>query len=225
MLGRIVGVIAILAVFFAIVCGNLTALAPAVLDGASDAVTLTVSLTGMMCLWCGVLRVLKEAGAIRALTRMIKPLLRLFFPQAAKYPDIAEDVAANLAANLLGVGNAATPLALSAMKKLKAVSEEGERASPDMITLAVMNTASFSLVPSTVLTLLRSAGASDPFAVVLPIWITSSLTALLALALGRLIGGAYGRMLEKARSAMPSVVRDMEGKMQGNRGGVRIEGA
>ena len=225
MLGRIVGVIAILAVFFAIVCGNMTALAPAVLDGASDAVTLTVSLTGMMCLWCGVLRVLKEAGAIRALTRMIKPLLRLFFPQAAKYPDIAEDVAANLAANLLGVGNAATPLALSAMKKLKAVSEEGERASPDMITLAVMNTASFSLVPSTVLTLLRSAGASDPFAVVLPIWVTSSLTALLALTFGRLIGGAYGRMLKKARSAMPSAVRDMEGKMQGNRGGVRIEGA
>jgi spore maturation protein A len=224
MLGRIVGVIAILAVFFAIVCGNLTALAPAVLDGAADAVTLTVSLTGMMCLWCGVLRVLKEAGAIRALTRMTRPLLRLFFPQAAKHPDIAEDVAANLAANLLGVGNAATPLALSAMKKLKSVSKEGDRASPDMITLAVMNTASFSLVPSTVLTLLRSAGATDPFAVVLPIWITSSLTALLALTLSRLIGGAYGRMLEGGRSAKLSAVRDAEVEKYEKRGGVSVEG-
>lgn len=198
MLGKIAGMIIIISVFFGIMCGNAEALAGAVLEGASDAVGLTISLVGMMCLWCGVLRVLKEAGAIKGLTRLIKPVIKLFFPDAARYDDAAEDIAANISANLLGVGNAATPLAISAMKKLQRINPDPERASADMITLAVLNTSSLSLIPSTTLTILRASGSSDPFSVIPPIWITSFTCSALALILCRIAGS----VTKKARGGV-----------------------
>ena len=197
MLGRIAGVIIIISVFFGVTCGNFAQMGAAVMDGAADAVELTVALVGMMCLWCGVLRVLREAGAVSALARLLRPVLRLFFPEAARHPEIAEDIAANIAANMLGVGNAATPMALSAMKKLKELDPSSDRASADMITLAVLNTSSISLVPSTLLTLLRAAGSRDPFAVILPIWITSVTCATLALSLCRVMALVTGISRER----------------------------
>ncbi len=191
MIGKIAGVIIVISVVFGIVTGRGEALGAASLDGAASAVSLTIALIGMMCLWCGVLQVLREAGAIRAITKMIRPILKLFFPEASKHDDISEDIAANIAANMLGVGNAATPLALSAMEKLQRINPEPERASADMITLAVLNTSSVSLVPSTILTLMRAAGASDPFAVVLPIWITSFTCAFVSLVLSRIAAFSF----------------------------------
>lgn len=190
MLGKIFGIITVVSVFVGIVCGRVGELGNAVLDGASDAVTLTLSLLGMMCLWCGILNLLKEAGVIRALTRLISPLLKLFFPDAYKSGVGCEEISANIAANLLGVGNAATPMALSAMQKLDTINPEPGKASPDMITLAVLNTSSVSLIPSTILTLLRGAGAADPFSVIIPIWMTSLTCALLSLVLCRVAGAA-----------------------------------
>lgn len=201
MIGKIAGVMVIVAVLFAVVCGNVSALSTAVLDGAESAVTLTVALCGMMCLWGGILQVLKDAGMITRLARLIRPVLRLFFPEAARHDEVAGEIAANMAANLLGVGNAATPSALSAMRGLQEINPHPDRASDDMITLAVMNTAPLSLIPSTVLTLLRAAGASDPFSVILPIWLTSSVTALVALLLCRiaaLTGGIGEREAHRA---------------------------
>ena len=181
MLGKISGIIIAVACFFGIVCGNTEKLAEAVISGAGDAVTLTVALVGMMCLWCGILQVLREAGAIRMLTKILRPVIKVFFPSANRHEEIAQDISANIAANMLGVGNAATPLALSAMEKLQKINPEPEKASSDMVTLAVLNTSSFSVVPSTVITIMRSEGSSNPFAVIVPIWITSVVCSTLSL--------------------------------------------
>ena len=103
------------------------------------------------------------------------------------------EISANISANLLGIGNAATPLALAAMKKLQAINPDKSTASADMITLAVMNTASFNIIPSTIIALRRAAGSVAPHAVIAPIWIVSAACALLALiltgALCRITGG------------------------------------
>lgn len=193
MLGRIFGVCALIAVIFGAVSGQVSALGDAVLDGVSRAVTLTVSLGGMMCFWSGLMAVLKEAGAIRALSRLLRPLIRIFFPDAARTGEGAEEIAANIAANLLGLGNAATPMGLAAMRKLSdaavRLGEPSDTATGDMITLAVLNTASVSLVPSTVILLRQRAGADDPFAVVSAVWIVSLCSALLALTLTRVCRG------------------------------------
>ena len=99
MIGKIAGVIIVVSVVFGISTGRGEALGSAALDGAASAVSLTVALIGMMCLWCGILQVLREAGAIRVVTKLIRPVLKAFFPEASRHEDISEDIAANIAAN------------------------------------------------------------------------------------------------------------------------------
>lgn len=188
MLGKIFGILTVTSLLFGIATGNAEALGNAILDGASDAVSLTLSLAGAMCLWCGVMRVLQEAGAITRLARLMRPFLRLFFPNSAKEGEGAEEIASNIAANLLGMGNAATPFALAALENMQKRNPHPEAPTNDMVTLAVMNTASVNLLPTTILTLRRSAGAQDPFSVLIPIWITSVVCCLSALILSRAAG-------------------------------------
>ena len=184
-LGKIFGVICVISVFFSFLNSKAAELGNAVIDGASSAVSLTVSLCGMMCLWCGIMRVLRRAGMIEKLAGLLSPFLRFFFPDAYKTGEGCSEIAANISANLLGIGNAATPLAICAMQKLQKNNPEPDTASHDMITLAVLNTASISIVPSTILALRRAEGSADPFAVVAPIWICSVCTSALALILCR----------------------------------------
>ena len=181
MLGKIFGILCITALLFAIPTGNLTAVANAIPDGAEGAVRVLLSLGGMMCLWGGLMEVLREAGLVTRLSRLLSPVLRLFFPDAYRTGEGAEEISACISANLLGIGNAATPLALAAMKALQKHNPDPTRASDEQVTLAVLNTASVTLVPANLLALRRAAGSSDPFSVVLPGWIVSALCATMAL--------------------------------------------
>lgn len=187
MLGRVFGVMVILALAFGLATGSGAAMGTAVLEGAQSAVQLTLMLGGSMCLWCGVMRVLERAGVIRWLARLLRRPLALFFPDTAANGEGLEEICANLAANLLGVGNAATPMALRALEKMQRSNPRPDTATGDMITLTVLNTCSVSLIPGTLLSLRHRAGAADPFDVLLPIWICSAVCASLALLITRLL--------------------------------------
>lgn len=203
MIGKLFGIICIISLIFGVFCGNIESMGMAVLDGASSAVNLTFSLLGIMCLWSGILEVLREYGAISFVTRLISPLLRLFFPDTFKEgrDGGCEELTAAISANLLGIGNAATPLAISALKKMKEnhIRKGGspDTASPDMITLSVLNTASANLMPTAIVALLRGNGAQNPLRVILPIQITSSVCALFALILARALGSISGERRQK----------------------------
>ncbi|MEE0968420.1 MAG: spore maturation protein A [Clostridia bacterium] len=192
MLGKVFGVMCIISLVFGAATGNMEAVGGAVFEGAESAVTLTISLCGIMCLWCGVMNVLRDGGAVRVLSRLISPLLKIFFPDAERSGEGKEEISASIGANLLGIGNAATPLALSAIKKLHTYNVKctgrADTASRDMITLAVLNTASANLLPTTIIALRRAAGSSAPFSVVAPIWICSVSSALLALTITKACG-------------------------------------
>lgn len=188
MLGRIFAILVLSAFLCALFTGNIAPLGVAVLDGASSAVRVVISLAGMMGLWCGVMRVLTDMGIIAAFARLLRPFLRLFFPDSYDPERGGGEIAANLAANLLGIGNAATPMALTALRKMQENNPDKNRPTRDMVTLAVVNTAPISLLPTTILALRRAAGASDPFAVVLPIWVASTVCHILALVLSRAAG-------------------------------------
>lgn len=188
MLGKVFGTMTVTSFIVALLTGNVSALGNAILDGASEAVTLTLSLAGIMCLWCGIMGVLESAGLVGWLARLMRPFLRLFFPDSCETGTGAEEIAACIGANLLGLGNAATPLSLAALEKMQKRNPRPDRPTNDMVTLAVMNTASVSLLPTTILALRRAAGSSDPFSVVLPIWIVSTVCSLLALILTRAVG-------------------------------------
>ena len=173
MLGKIFGVFCTLSLLFGALCGKLTAVAAAIPDGASKAVEVTLTLLGMMCLWSGVLQVLSDAGVIQKIARTFAPFLRHVFPKAYKTSEGYEEICATLSANFLGVGNAATPFALCAMKKMQGHNPHPESADNEQVTLAVLSTASLTLVPANLLALRRAAGSQNPFSIMIPVWITS----------------------------------------------------
>ena len=189
MLGRVFGVMVVVSLAFGVATGAGEAMGAAVLEGADAAVRLTLTLGGAMCLWCGVMRVLETAGAVRWLARLLRRPLAFFFPDTAGSGEGMEEICANLAANLLGVGNAATPMALRALGKMQKHNPTPAVATGDMITLTVLNTCSVSLIPSTLLALRHKAGATDPFDVLLPIWLCSAACALLSLLITRVVRG------------------------------------
>ncbi|MBR6916819.1 MAG: hypothetical protein IKN38_01415, partial [Clostridia bacterium] len=184
MLGKSFAILVIVSLVFSLASGSASSLAEGALDGASRAVTVVISLTGMMCLWSGVMNVLFEAGVTRRLAKFLSPLLSHLFPDAYSTGCAKEEIASALCANFLGIGNAATPLALSAMKKMG--DNCGERASDDMIMLTLTSCAPVSLIPTTVITLRREAGCADPFGILVPVWICSAATFVFAVTLALL---------------------------------------
>ena len=183
MIGKIFGVICGLSLLFGTLCGRLPEIAAAIPDGASKAVQVTISLLGMMCLWSGVMQVLLDAGIVKRLSRLFAPLLRYIFPNAYRTNEGYEEICATLSANFLGVGNAATPFALCAMRKMQAHNPHPEEADDEQITLTILSTSSLTLVPANLLALRRAAGSADPFCIMVPVWITSLLCVAFALLL------------------------------------------
>lgn len=173
MLGICFFVLCFVSVLFTVAGGDPAALSNGVLDGAGRAMELMFSLSGAMALWCGIMNVLEEAGWIGRVSRLLSPVLRRVFPESWKDRDTREKITAAVSANILGIGNAATPLALSAMESMQRRNPTPHRATDDMITLAVLATASFDLLPTTLIALRRSGGSLAPYAILPPIWITS----------------------------------------------------
>lgn len=183
MLGKIFGALCGLSLLFGALCGRLSEVAAAIPDGANKAVEVTLTLLGMMCLWSGVMQVLTDAGIIKKMARFFAPFLRYVFPKAYKTGEGYEEICATVSANFLGVGNAATPFALCAMKKMQEHNPTPEKADDEQVTLAVLSTAPLTLVPANLLALRRAAGSADPFSIMIPVWITSLLCVAFSLLL------------------------------------------
>ncbi|MDD6160738.1 MAG: nucleoside recognition domain-containing protein [Oscillospiraceae bacterium] len=159
----------------AILCGLATgrgeAVAAAALEGAAAGVELCLSMTGILCLWMGVMEVMRRSGLAEALSRMLRPLLRRLYPDFSDDAPVMDAVSANLSANLLGLGNAATPLGLEA-SRLMARRSPGV-ASDSLCLLVVCNTASIQLIPTTVASLRSAAGCATPFDILPATWLAS----------------------------------------------------
>lgn len=162
---------------------NLTA---AVLQGAQKGITVCAGIAGAVCLWSGLGEIMEKAGLQRRLAKMLVPALARIFPDMKKDIRLAGHLSANFCANLLGLGNAATPAGIEAVKRLKA----GDAATDQMCRLVVLNTASIQLIPATVAGLRASLGAKAPMDILGAVWITSFASAgaglLAAFAMGKL---------------------------------------
>lgn len=145
----------------------------AMISGAGEAVALTLTLLGIMSLWSGLMRIADQAGIMHGLARAFRPVLRRLFPNIEPDGPAAQAICMNVAANLMGMGNAATPFGLTAMREIKKETHVTDTASNEMITFVVMNTACLQLIPSTIAALRRSAGSLTPFDVMPCIWMTS----------------------------------------------------
>ena len=186
MLGIVVLFSVLISLVFSFINGNVGMLGEAIIEGASSAVTLTLSLMGMMCLWGGIMRVLSESGASERLARLLSPVFSRVFKEAYRTGVGKKEVCTSVCANMLGIGNAATPLALSAMGKLDKVNEKKGSASDDMIALAVLNSSCFCLIPTTVIAMRTAAGSDAPSEITAAVWICSGAGAVLSCVLCRL---------------------------------------
>ena len=160
------------------------ALAGAVLQGAQAGITLAISLAGSLCLWSGVGALLSAGGITGLLSRFFQPILYAVFPSSREDPELREALSGNICANLLGLGNAATPMGIRAAKRMV----HGEEASDELCRLIVLNTASIQLIPANVAAVRSSLGCTTPFDILPAVWISSICSAGLGLGAAWLLG-------------------------------------
>ncbi len=146
--------------------GRMQAVAQAVLGGAESGVALAIALISMISLWLGLMRIAELAGLVRALTNWLRPVGRFLYPSVPPDHPAMGSILSNMAANILGLGNAATPLGLKAMQELQTLNEDKETASDAMCTLLAINTASITLIPTTVIAVRMQSHSADPTSIV-----------------------------------------------------------
>lgn len=191
MLGKCFSIMCVISVVFAIFSNNTSEVSSAILGGATKSVSLVISLVGIMALWNGILNVLRDAGVIERLSRLLRPVLKHIFPKSFKNNIATDEITACISANMLGIANAATPLAIRAIEKLNE-SEHSESASADMITLAILGCCSFNLVPTTIIAIRASLGATITYSIIPSVWICSGICCLMGIFLSLILGKIYG---------------------------------
>lgn len=174
-----------LSLLSALLTGNGSALAAATAEGAKDGIGLAISLAGSICLWTGVGAVMERNGMTAALGKLLRPALERIFPQCKKDPALRGAISANICANLLGLGNAATPMGIRAAQRMAGKSGV---ASDALCRFIVLNTASIQLIPANVAALRSSLGCRTPFDILPAVWLTSACSAALGLAMAWLLG-------------------------------------
>ena len=165
---------AVLSILCGLATGRGDLVAAAAVEGAQAAVELCVSIAGMLCLWTGVMEIMRRSGLAEGLSRLLRPVLSVLFPQVSGDRGVMDSISANVSANLLGLGNAATPLGIEAVRRMERKSPG--TASDAMCMLVVCNTASIQLIPTTVASVRAAAGSSSPFDILPAVWLASALS-------------------------------------------------
>lgn len=179
------------AVICGIFTGRLSDVSAAVLDSAAGAVTLALTICGAMALWSGLMKVAEEAGAVRGMSRVLSPAVGWLFRGLEKGGRATQLICMNLSANILGLGNATTPLGIRAMEAIRqeeAGTVPDGSASDNMIILTVLNTASLQLIPATAAALMSAHGAARPMEILPCVWIVSAYSLTAAVGTAKLLG-------------------------------------
>lgn len=180
----------LLSVLASLYTGQGSALAAGIMQGAQSGVTLAISLAGSMCLWTGVGHLMERLNITQTLFKGFQPLLKRLFPAVKKDKTAAGYLSANICANLLGLGNAATPMGIQAARRLALNSPKGV-AGDDLCRLIVLNTASIQLIPANVAAVRTGLGCATPFDILPAVWITSLASASLGLTAAWLMGKVW----------------------------------
>ena len=165
--------------------GNGAAVGAAALEGAGAAVELCLAMAGVLCLWMGIMEIMKRSGLSAGLSRLLRPLLRRLYPDYARDREVMDCISANVSANLLGLGNAATPLGIQAARKMSRRSPGV--ASDGLCMLVVCNTASIQLIPTTVAGVRLAAGCRTPFDILPAVWLASALSVCAGIAAAKVL--------------------------------------
>lgn len=173
----------IISFIYAIYSGNIFNVSNSVFDSASQTVELCLTMFGTLCLWNGIMNIAVKTSLIEKLTKILKPVISFIFPEIKNNSKITKEISMNMVANILGLGNASTPLGLKAMESMQKENKEKDKLSNSMAMFILINTASLQIIPTTVISIRSSLGSQNPTKIILAVWvatITAFITALFA---------------------------------------------
>lgn len=173
----------IISVICALTTGKMPDLSSSVLFGANEAINLTISILGMMCIWSGVMKIAEKSNVTQKLTNFLTPAIKFIFPDCSSHSKCANAICSNITANLLGLGNAATPFGITAMQEMKKISGNSSVASDSMIMFLVINSASLQIMPMMLCGLRQKYGSTNPMQILPCLWLTSLLSLIFGITL------------------------------------------
>lgn len=177
--------------------GRIDQVTPSAIAAAEMAVNLSFKLMGVMCLWLGVMKIAEAAGIIRLFSRILSPVIRLIFPSIPRQHPAIGAIVMTVSANMLGMGNAVTPLGIKAMQELQTLNRERETASEAMCTLLALCTTGFTIIPATVIALRAAAGSVNPAEIVGATWLVSLMATATVLVLDRICRHLFGARIRR----------------------------
>lgn len=170
MLNKIWPIFIIIAYIYAIINGNVDKINNSIFESTSSAVQLSITFLGTICLWNGIMKIAQSTSIISKLTQKLRPVINFLFPEMKNNDKAKEEISMNIIANMLGLGNAATPLGLKAMKTMQKDNIQKDTVSNSMAMFIVLNTASLQLIPTTVIAIRASLNSTNPTQIILPVW-------------------------------------------------------
>lgn len=173
MLNIIWPIFIIISYVYAIITGRVNEINNSVFESCESAVKLTITFLGTMCLWSGIMQIAKKTTLIDKLTNFLNPIMKILFPEIQKQNPVHKEISMNMVANILGLGNAATPLGLKAMKTMQKENPKKDTLTNSMAMFIIINTASIQLIPTTVIAIRSSLGSTNPTSIIIPVWIAT----------------------------------------------------
>ena len=170
MLNKIWPFFIIISIVYAVCSGNVESLNNSIFESTESAITVTMALLGTMCLWSGIMKIACNSSLIGKFSNLLNPIINILFPELKNNKKIKREISMNMIANILGLGNAATPLGLKAMQSMQKENINKEKLSDSMMTFILINTASIQLIPTTVLAIRKSLSSQDCTKILLPVW-------------------------------------------------------
>ena len=187
MLNLVWPIFIIISFSYAIFSGNLQNLNSSIFESVESAVNLSITMLGTMCLWSGIMNIATNTNIMKILNTLLRPIIKFLFPEIKENQKAQSEISMNMVANILGLGNAATPLGLKAMETLQKENKNKEALSNSMIMLIVINTASIQIIPTTVIAIRSSLGAKNPTSIIVPVWIATICAAVIGVTVAKLL--------------------------------------
>ncbi|MDR0930266.1 MAG: hypothetical protein LBM38_00730 [Clostridiales bacterium] len=187
MLNYIWSALMIISIICAAALGRLGEVTSAAIDGAASAITTAITLLGIMCMWSGFMSIAEQSGLVKLFAILLRPLTKWIFPELPKNSKALNSVTMNMTANLLGMSNAATPLGLAAMEELDRENGHSPHASNSICAFVVVNTASFQLIPASIISLRQTFGGGDPYEIIAPVWIASAIALIVGITVAKMM--------------------------------------
>lgn len=180
MLNVIWPIFIIISVIYAFLCGNIENVSNGIFSSLNDVIDLSLTLLGTMCLWNGIMEIARNTSFVDRLCKMLNPLIKILFPRLEN-EKAKREISMNIVANFLGLGNAATPLGLKAMKTLQEDNKIKDTLNNYMVMFIVLNTASLQLIPTNVIAIRNSLGSNSPSGIIFPVWIATIISAIVGI--------------------------------------------